>query len=80
MSTESTLRIGSLEIPLSAQTPLMLTLVEIIQRQGAAIKSLEDRIHQLKGNTQRPKIEPSRLLKPPQNKSGQRGRKRPGSQ
>jgi hypothetical protein len=80
MSTEPTLRIGSLEIPPSEQTPLVLALIEIIRRQEAEIKALKDRIHKLEGNTQRPKIEPSRLLKPPREKSGKRGRKRPGSQ
>ena len=46
----------------------------------AEIKALRDEIHKLKGTTQRPKIEPSRLLNPPQGKLGQSGGKRPGSQ
>lgn len=79
MSAEPTLRIGSLTISLAEQTPLVLALVEIIQRQDAEIKALRDEIHKLKGTTQRPKIEPSRLLKPPQPKSGKPD-KRPGSQ
>lgn len=79
MSTEHTVRIGSLVIPPAEQTPLVLALVEIIRRQDAEIKALRDEIHKLKGNTQRPKIEPSRLLKPPQKKSDQPD-KRPGSQ
>lgn len=79
MSTEPALKIGSLTIPLAEQTPLVLALVEIIRRQDAEIKALRDEIHKLRGNTQRPKIEPSRLLKPPQPKPDQSGGKRPGS-
>jgi hypothetical protein len=52
--------------------------VEIIRRQEAEIKVLRDEIHKLKGTTQRPKIEPSRLLKPPKPKNP--GDKRPGSE
>jgi hypothetical protein len=73
-------RIGTLEVPPTEQTPLVLALVEIIRRQDEEIKSLRDEIHKLKGNTQRPKIEPSRLLKPQKPKSGKPGGKRPGSQ
>jgi len=79
MSTEPTVRIGSLVIPPGDQTPLVLALVEIIRRQDAEIKALRDEIHKLKGTTQRPKIEPSRLLNPPKPKSDKPG-KRPGSQ
>jgi hypothetical protein len=78
MSTEPTLRIGSLSIPPAEQTPLVLALVEIIRRQDAEIKALRDEIHKLKGNTQRPKIEPSRLLQPPKPQAPA-GEKRPGS-
>ncbi len=78
MSTEAALRIGELTIPPAEQTPLVLALVEMIQRQAAEIKALRDEIHKLKGNTQRPKIEPSRLLKPPKPKAPA-GEKRPGS-
>jgi len=38
-------------------------LLEIIRRQDEEIKALRDEIHKFKGTTQRPKIEPSRLLK-----------------
>jgi hypothetical protein len=79
MSTEATIQIGSLTIPPAEQTPLVLALLEIIRRQDAEIKSLRDEIHKLKGNTQRPKIEPSRLLKPlPKSRKSQG--KRPGSE
>jgi hypothetical protein len=79
MSTEPSLTIGSLTIPPAEQTPLVLALVEIIRRQDAEIKALKDEIHKLKGTTQRPKIEPSRLLKPPKPQTGTPGGKRPGS-
>lgn len=80
MSTEGPIQIGSLTIPPEEQTPLVLALLEIIQRQDAEIKALKDEIHKLKGTTQRPKIEPSRLLRPPKPKPGESKRKRPGSQ
>jgi len=80
MSTEATIAIGSLSIPPAEQTPLVLALVEIIRRQDAEIKALRDEIHKLKGTTQRPKIEPSRLLKPAKGKSERSPKeKRPGS-
>ncbi len=79
MSTEPILKIGSLSIPPAEQTPLVLALVEMIRRQDEEIKALRDEIHKLKGTTQRPKIEPSRLLKPPKPKPDQPGGKRPGS-
>jgi Transposase IS66 family len=80
MSTEATIQIGSLTIPPSEQTPLVLALAEIIRRQDVEIKSLRDEIHKLKGTTQRPKIEPSRLLEPEKPKSGKSRSKRPGSE
>jgi hypothetical protein len=80
MSTEGPIRIGSLTIPPAEQTPLVLALLEIIRRQDAEIQALKDEIHKLKGTTQRPQIEPSRLLKPPQPKSDKPQGKRPGSQ
>jgi len=80
MSTDGPIQIGSLTIPPAEQTPLVLALLEIIRRQDAEIKSLRDEIHKLKGTTQRPKIEPSRLLKPPKRKSRKSKDKRPGSE
>jgi hypothetical protein len=80
MSTEAPVQIGSLTIPPAEQTPLVLALVEIIRRQDAEIKALKDEIHKLKGTTQRPKIEPSRLLKPNKRKSRRSKEKRPGSE
>ena len=80
MSTEGLVQIGSLTIPPAEQTPLVLALVEIIRRQDAQIKALQDEIHKLKGTTQRPKIEPSRLLKPEKLKTRKAKGKRPGSQ
>lgn len=80
MSTEVPIQLGSLTIPPAEQTPLVLALLEIIRRQDAEIKALRDEIHKLKGTTQRPKIEPSRLLKPAPPKSGKSRKKRPGSE
>jgi hypothetical protein len=80
MSTDGPIKIGALVIPPAEQTPLVLALLEIIRQQEQEIKSLRDEIHKLKGTTRRPKIEPSRLLKPPQRKAGKRKGKRPGSQ
>ena len=79
MSTKGPIQIGSLTIPPEDQTPLVLALLEIIRRQDEEIKALRDEIHKLKGTTRRPKIEPSRLLKPKQPKSGKARGKRPGS-
>lgn len=79
MSTEGPIRIGSLTISPEEQTPLVLALLEIIRRQDEEIKTLKDEIHKLKGTTQRPNIEPSRLLKPKPPKSGKAKGKRPGS-
>jgi hypothetical protein len=79
MSTDGPIQIGSLVIPLAEQTPLVLALVEMIRRQDTEIKALRDEIHKLKGTTSRPKIEPSRLLKPPKPKRDEPGGKRPGS-
>jgi hypothetical protein len=80
MSTAAAIQIDSLTIPPSEQTPLVLALLEIIRRQDAEIKSLRDEIHKLKGTTQRPKIEPSRLLKPKPKSGKSRRKKRPGSE
>ena len=79
MSTEGPIQIGSLTIPPEEQTPLVLALVEIIRRQDAEIKALQDEIHKLKGATRRPKIEPSRLLKP-KKRTRKSKDKRPGSE
>jgi hypothetical protein len=79
MSTLEPLKIGSLAIGPQEQTPLVLALAEIIQRQAAEIRELRDEIHKLKGATRRPTIKPSSLLKPrPPQAAEQQGR-RPGS-
>jgi hypothetical protein len=72
------IRIAGIEIPLADQTPLVLALVEVIARQDREIRELKDEIQKLKGTTRRPKIAPSKLLKPdkPKRKPGE---KRPGS-
>jgi len=71
------IRIAGVEIPVAEQTPLVLSLVAIIQRQEQELQALRDEIQRLKGTTRRPKISPSRLLKPPP-KADHQG-KRPGS-
>ena len=73
------LQIAGIEISVAEQTPLVLALVAVIQRQQLDIQGLRDEVHRFKGTTQRPKIEPSRLLKSrPMGKTGPQ-KKRPGS-
>lgn len=74
----SPIRIAGIEIPVAEQTPLVLALAAVIQRQERELEALRDEIQRLKGTTRRPKINPSRLLKPPPppNPPG----KRPGSE
>ena len=71
------IRIAGIDIPVADQTPLVLSLLAVIQRQEQELQALRDEIQRLKGTTQRPKISPSRLLKPPP-KPDRQG-KRPGS-
>jgi hypothetical protein len=52
MNTEGPITIGSFEIPPKELSPLVLALIEIICRQEAEIKSL-DEIDKLKGTTRR---------------------------
>lgn len=71
------IRIAGVEIPVADQTPLVLSLLAVIQRQEQELQALRDEIQRLKGTTLRPKITPSRLLKPPVPPLGPG--KRPGS-
>jgi hypothetical protein len=71
------IRIAGVDIPVAEQTPLVLSLLAVIQRQEQELQALRDEIQRMKGTTQRPKIRPSRLLKPPA-KPNRQG-KRPGS-
>jgi hypothetical protein len=73
------LQIAGIEIPVAEQTPLVLALLAVIQRQEREIQDLRDEIHRLKGTPQRPKIQPSRLLKPPPTGKAAPQKKRPGS-
>jgi len=73
------IRIEGIEIPVADQTPLVLALLAIIQRQDREIRELRDQIDQLKGTTRRPKSAPSRLLKPMVEKPPKPDDKRPGS-
>lgn len=82
--TESpaSITIAGIEIPVSDQSPLVLTLLGVIQKQAAEILDLRDEIQRLKKTTTRPKIKPSRLLDPPAQGDGKSGtkKKRAGSE
>ncbi len=73
------LQIDGIEISIAEQTPLVLALIAAIQRQDREIQELRDEIHRLKSTTRRPKIKPSRLLKPPTTDKSNPKKKRPGS-
>jgi hypothetical protein len=80
-SIKSVKRIPRIEdIPQEDHTPLVVTLIEIIQLQQEQIQALKDEIAQLKGQKPRPKIRPSKLEKGlgRQESKGMDG-KRPGS-
>jgi hypothetical protein len=77
--TPETLVISGIEIPASEQSPLVLTLLGVIRKQEREIEELRDEIQRLKKTTRRPKIKPSRLLKPPPADSSDSKKKRPGS-
>ena len=49
------------DIPEEERTPLVVTLIEIIQLQQEQIQALKDEIARLKGQKPRPKIKPSKL-------------------
>lgn len=70
--------IAGIEISPAEQTPLVMALLGVIQRLERENAELREEIQRLKGSTQRPKIQPSRLLKPPVAPPGPPG-KRPGS-
>lgn len=73
------LKVAGIEIPVAEQTPLVLALVAVIQRLDRENRELRDEIQRLKRTTVRPKIAPSRLLKPPPPSSKEPRGKRPGS-
>jgi len=73
------LRIAGIDIPSADQTPLVLALLAVIQRLEAENKELRDDIQRLKKTTRRPKISPSRLLKPTPPPTADPKPKRPGS-
>jgi hypothetical protein len=51
----------NLNIPESEKTPLVITLLEIINEQSKKIEALEEEIHKLKKETTKPKIKKSKL-------------------
>jgi hypothetical protein len=62
------------------RTPLVVTLIEIIQLQQEQIQALKDEIARLKGQKPRPKIKPSKLEKGASHQEAKDGSgKRPGS-
>ena len=68
------------DIPEEERTPLVVTLIEIIQLQQEQIQALKDEIARLKGQKPRPKIKPSKLEKGSGKKEGKDvDGKRPGS-
>ena len=77
--TPQPLRISGIEIPPADQSPLVLALIAVIQKQEREILELRDEIQRLKKTTRRPKITPSRLLKPPPTAPSDPKTKRPGS-
>jgi hypothetical protein len=70
--------IAGIEVPPAEQTPVVLALLGAIQRLERENAELREEIQRLKGTTQRPKIQPSRLLQPPVTPPSPPG-KRPGS-
>lgn len=80
--SSASITVAGIEIPVADQSPLVLALLGVIQKQSAEIQDLRDEIQRLKKTTTRPKIKPSRLLDPPvedENQSGTK-KKRAGSQ
>jgi uncharacterized small protein (DUF1192 family) len=68
------------DIPEEDRTPLVVTLLEVIQLQQEQIQALKDEIARLKGQKPRPKIKPSKLEKGDTKKEGKDvDGKRPGS-
>ena len=73
-------------IPEGQKSPLILHLLDsierqasIIQQQAEQIQQLKDEIARLKNQPPRPKIEPSSLEKKAAGKKKRKGKKRPGS-
>ena len=77
--TPETIEILGIEIPPDQQTPLVMALLAVIQKQQKEIEELKDEVQRLKGTTRKPEIKPSRLLKDTDAKNNKAKRKRPGS-
>jgi len=71
------LKIKGITIPVEEQSPLVLALLAIIQKQDQEIQELRDEIQRPKKTTRRPQIKPSKLLNPPAEPGKPQG-KRPG--
>lgn len=64
---------AGIEIPVAEQSPMVLALLAVIQKQAAENQELRDEIQRLKNTATRPKIKPSRMLQPtpsPENEDG----------
>lgn len=59
--TPQPIKVAGIEIDVADQSPLVLMLLAVIQKQNAEIQELRDEIRRLKKTTTRPKIKPSRL-------------------
>ena len=68
------------QIPDDEKSPLVLSLIEIIQFQQETIQALKDEVARLKGNNQKPKVPPSNLGKKKKKKDKGRKGKRAGSE
>lgn len=67
------------QIPDEERSPLVVTLLEIIQLQQEEIQALKDEIARLKGEKSRPKIKPSTLEQHTDKEKKMGQEKRPGS-
>lgn len=56
--------IAGIEIPAAEQTPLVLTIVDLIARQQLKVAQLRDLAQKLRRTTHKPRPKPSKLLAP----------------
>ncbi len=68
------------QIPDDEKSPLVLSLIEIIQFQQETIQALKDEVARLKGTNQKPKVPPSNLGKTKKKKGKGKKGKRAGSE
>jgi hypothetical protein len=68
------------QIPDDEKSPLVLSLIEIIQLQQETIQALKDEVARLKGTNQKPKVPPSNLGKKKKKKARGKKSMRAGSE